>query len=92
MWLVGGENGNNYYNDVWSTTNGTNWTQITAAAPWSGRAGLTHASIVFNAQMWLVGGYSSSGVLNDVWSGQGQGILTNSVPVQLGQFYLFQKQ
>jgi Kelch motif protein len=93
MWVVGGQSGvSSFYNDVWSTSDGTNWTQVAATSPWNARAALEFASVVFNGQMWLLGGYGSSGALNDVWYGQGPSALTNSVPVQLGQFYLFQKQ
>jgi hypothetical protein len=83
-WVLGGGSA---VNDVWSSTDGTNWTEATPAAPWSARNGM--AAVVFNGEVWVLGGYAGS-ALNDVWSMQGGG--TNNVPVQLGQFYLFQKQ
>lgn len=32
-----------FFNDVWSSPDGVTWTQLTAAAPWEGRAGLSAA-------------------------------------------------
>ncbi len=43
---------------------GSNWTQVTAAAPWSARWG--QAGVEFNGQMWLLGGRDP--FHNDVWS------------------------
>jgi N-acetylneuraminic acid mutarotase len=74
--------------DVWSSSDGTNWTQVASAAPWSSRTG--HAVVVLDGQMWVLGGSDFSSYFKDVWSSQNG--TTNSVPVQLGQFYLFQKQ
>jgi hypothetical protein len=47
-------------NDVWSSADGVNWTQVTANAPWSPGDG--HASLVFNDKIWVIGGN------RDVWS------------------------
>jgi hypothetical protein len=95
MWVFGGYSGysNSTVNDVWSSSDGTNWTEVTAAAPWGARGYFT--AVVFNGQMWVLGGsvYWNSAFTNDVWSTTGAiTTATNNVPVQLGQFYLFQKQ
>src|SRR5690606_34849205 len=47
---------------------GINWTQETAAAPWTARA--YHASVVFNNRMGVFGGWNQSipQAFNDVWS------------------------
>jgi hypothetical protein len=87
MEVLGGNSGGG--NDVWSSPDGTNWTEVTSAAQWSARA--QFGSVVFNNQMWVFGGYNGSSYFNDVWSSTGA-TTTNNVPVQLGQFYLFQKQ
>ena len=68
MWILGGLNnpsGSNPFNDVWSSVDGTNWTQVTGTAPWGGRYG--HAAVVFNGMLWVLGGNNGS-LLNDVWS------------------------
>jgi hypothetical protein len=47
--------------DVWTSTDGTHWTQVTAAAPWSPREDAN--VLVRGGSMYLVGG----GALADVW-------------------------
>ena len=34
-----------FFNDVWRSTDGVTWEQMTAAAPWEGRAGLSAAAL-----------------------------------------------
>ena len=43
-----------FFNDVWSSTDGVNWTELTSEAGWSGRAGLS--AIVFNDEIYVIGG------------------------------------
>lgn len=56
------------YNDVYSTSDGVRWTQVTPAAAWSPR-GLIMGSVVFDSAMWVVGGgtYDLRTFNNDVW-------------------------
>ncbi|CAK4219683.1 unnamed protein product [Aphanomyces euteiches] len=60
-----------YMNDVWTSSDGQRWTQLTASAAWSGRG--EHAMAVWQNQMWLLGGRtgdtdeSSQVLLNDIW-------------------------
>jgi hypothetical protein len=42
-------------NDVWSTTDGINWTRVTEQASWAPR-GLIHGTAVFGGKMWVIGG------------------------------------
>jgi hypothetical protein len=63
-----------FYNDVWSTEDGVNWTQVTAHAGWSPR-GMIGGGAVFNGRMWILGGgtYDTPSTPtrefhNDVWS------------------------
>ena len=67
MWVIGGGNWSTgaYCNDVWYSSDGTNWTLATASAGFSPRIFLT--SLVFDNKMWVIGGRSSSGNVNDVW-------------------------
>ncbi len=61
MWVFGGcysDNSFKKYNDVWSSSDGVTWTQVTSAAPWDARYG--HASVVFNDKMWIIA--------KDAWS------------------------
>lgn len=51
--------------DVWLTSDGVNWTQATAAAPWAARSGA--AAAYFQSAFWLFGG-ANGGAFNDAWS------------------------
>jgi len=72
LWIMGGfstAGAGKHFNDVWSSTDGTNWTQETASANWSVRE--SHELIVFNNKLWLMGGAGSGGYTdtkNDIWS------------------------
>jgi hypothetical protein len=79
MWVMGGINseigGNGGYHDVWSSSDGANWTEATAGAQWAGRADAS--TVVFNNKMWIIGGDNFAGfngpndagiIYNDVWS------------------------
>ena len=58
VWLFGGSS----KNDVWSSTDGANWTLVNASAGWSARDG--HEALVYDNKMWVLGGDNK----NDVWS------------------------
>ena len=62
MWVMGGYDGS-YYNDVWSSSDGTSWNSATAG--WSKRC--SFGVVVFDNKMWVMGGYDGSDHLNDVW-------------------------
>jgi uncharacterized repeat protein (TIGR01451 family) len=83
MWLMGGStpapgkgysdpNGLGYpdidmNNDVWSSTDGVNWTRVTAHAPWTGRMWFETQS--YAGRLWIVGGYDNDSYQNlgDTW-------------------------
>jgi hypothetical protein len=80
LWIFGGYNpgemkGDTYYEDVWNSSDGIAWEQVTEAAPWNGRRG--HTVNVFDdgtgEAIYLIGGFTvneSSGYreyTNDVW-------------------------
>ncbi|HET7630439.1 MAG TPA: hypothetical protein VFK03_03630, partial [Candidatus Saccharimonadales bacterium] len=68
MWVMGGATGGafpTYLNDVWSSSDGVNWTRATASAGWAGRTSAYH--FVYDNKMWIAGGYDGSGLLHDVW-------------------------
>lgn len=68
IFIIGGDTGAGvYFNDVWSSYDGTTWTQIVAGAPWGQRA--FQRAVVFNNKIWVMGGSDMSGAFyNDVWS------------------------
>jgi len=67
MWVFGGckDYSAEFYNDVWHSSDGVDWTRATAAAPWSKRA--SHTSVEFAGKMWIIGGGTVSTYRNDVW-------------------------
>ena len=67
LWVIGGFDGIDYLNDVWSSSDGKSWTRETAAASFGARSG--HACVVYDGKIWLTGGYSEvSGLFDDVWN------------------------
>lgn len=54
IWLMGGFDGKNYYNDVWNSSDGVRWTRVAEKAPWSPRN--VGAAVVFKDRMWMIGG------------------------------------
>lgn len=70
MWVIGGliEPTTDDYeavNDVYSSTDGITWTQVTGSAAFSARG--AQGAAVFNNQMWILGGSDLTNNLYDVW-------------------------
>lgn len=72
LYIIGGAKvvagSNEILGDIWRTTDGTTWTQVTADAPFIHRAG--HRAIVYDGALWITGGTWLSPeeeFLNDVW-------------------------
>jgi len=65
MYVIAGNN-TTAHTEVWSTSNGTVWTQNTnnAADAFFGRGG--HRAVVFNNAIYVIGGEATT-KLNDVW-------------------------
>jgi hypothetical protein len=70
LWAIGGAGPSDvYYNDVWSSTNGARWTQVTAAAVFVPRK--HHSSGAFNGRLFIFGGSNGSSweqPMNEIWS------------------------
>jgi hypothetical protein len=77
MWIMGGWyngrlEGHSASNEVWSSTDGVNWLQVSKAAGWSPR--IAAGAVVFKDRMWILGGTENyyfgddSSPKNDVWS------------------------
>jgi len=60
IWLLGGGKPEGVFdrivqsNDVWYSSDGAEWTEATATAPWAAREG--HASVVHQDMLWILGG------------------------------------
>lgn len=69
MWLIGGfQSGLDSRNEIWNSTDGINWTEVTTSTVFSARH--FFGATVFNNKMWVIGGTSGSSTvgMNDVWS------------------------
>jgi hypothetical protein len=54
IWLLGGFDGKNYYNDVWSSSDAAHWTRVAATTEWSPRN--IRSTVVFKNRIWIIGG------------------------------------
>lgn len=53
-------------NDVWSSADGVNWTQVTSDAPWSRR--MWFSCVAYRDRLWVLGGWNrEDGNFGDVW-------------------------
>ncbi|MFN7926023.1 MAG: hypothetical protein U0Q16_38350 [Bryobacteraceae bacterium] len=77
MWIMGGWYkgrlpGHSASNAVWSSTDGSHWTQVTPHAGWTPR--ISAALVEFRGRMWILGGTEDyyfgdrNSLKNDVWS------------------------
>ena len=66
IWVIGGYDGTNRLNDVWSSSDGTNWSMASGGS-FLAREG--HGLVVLGGKMWIIGGYGGGTTFyNDVWS------------------------
>ena len=73
--IIGGPPQRIYFNDVWKSKKGDEWTQVTSSAPWEARAGAV--VVVKDDYMYLIGGengfvceplpFCTPPYFNDVW-------------------------
>jgi len=74
MWVIGGYcyafgHPTIRYSDVWSTTDGSNWTLVTDNAPWGERS--SGEVVIYENKMWLMGGYTEADTWkNDIWTSE----------------------
>ncbi len=80
LWLIGGylyDTKNQAYgeqNDVWTSTDGIQWTQVTPSATWPLRRSSGFSSAVFEDKLWIMGGdiYDSATAqwttFSDIWN------------------------
>jgi hypothetical protein len=66
MWVIAGATApgcpslgpSAFYNDVWFSSDGVNWTAATTNAPFAARSHVF--ATVFNNQIWIMGGYNAT--------------------------------
>lgn len=54
MWLMGGYDGAQYYDDVWNSPDGVHWTRVVEHAGWSPRN--IDMTVSFKNKLWIIGG------------------------------------
>ncbi len=80
MWTMGGLNGNGdvtyghkikyweapYFNDIWTSDDGANWSRVAEHAEWSPRRSMS--VVLFKGALWMFGGWGPiNGYAKDVW-------------------------
>jgi hypothetical protein len=66
LFVIGGTyDGTNGLRDIWSTSDGENWVQLSGAAPWGQR--WHQEAVVFNNRLYIMGGVNNGVFFNDVW-------------------------
>jgi len=103
IWVMGGQTlppfapaEDAFYNDVWCSEDGVDWTQVAANAAWPPR-GMIGGNVVFQGRMWILGGgtydtphYPNRLFFNDVWSsadGVDWEMSLNSAPWEPRQYH-----
>lgn len=71
IWLIGGVTNKGMHNetvlnDIWSSIDGNNWTQIIEPASFNPRYG--HGMVALHGKLWIIGGRQNHTAMNDVWS------------------------
>src|SRR5215813_11687109 len=67
IWLMGGFDGKNYFNDVWSSSDAVKWQRVTEKTPWTPRS--NPSVFVFQDRIWLLaGGIIDGPISEEVWS------------------------
>lgn len=87
LWVIGGES-SGYLDDVYSSSDGTNWTQVRANGAGSGFGGrMEHGAVVYNNKLWVMGGYNGAW-LSTVYSSTDGATWTaeTSMPAGLANF------
>jgi hypothetical protein len=72
LWVVGGGITSYHpfkaYNDVWNSTDGKTWAQVTDRAPWPPR--IWNSTVAYKNRLWMMGGFRAEPAFanfNDVW-------------------------
>ena len=67
IWVLGGwtNNPSKNWGDVWSSTDGREWTQLRSNVVWKARH--EHSTYVFRDKIWVAGGHAQP-LNSEVWS------------------------
>lgn len=67
LWIIGGRSGNNSKNEIWTSSNGNEWTQVTPVGNFFGAIN-SHQVVVFKDKLWVIGGVNNGSGIQDIWS------------------------
>ena len=87
LWVIGGRDGTDYYDDVWwSADDGKTWNKVEKAADpadrFSARSG--HQVVAHDDKLWVIGGWDSADHYDDVWWSADDGKTWNKVEKAAG--------
>lgn len=54
IWMIGGYDGREYLNDVWTSDNAVTWNRVATSSPWTPRT--VRSIVVYNKEIWVIGG------------------------------------
>lgn len=78
LYLIGGFDGTNPLDDVWTSTDGYTWTQVTVTTPFTTRYG--HTAVVFDSKIFIILGHGRT----DVWESSDGGVVWTQSVVNAG--------
>ena len=75
LYVIGGSNGPDNFNDVWESSDGTSWTHLNASAAtgdtFSGRS--EHSAAVLGDAVYVIAGSRGGATRNDIWKSTNTG-------------------
>lgn len=67
LYIIGGQNAASRFNEIWKSSDGINWTQVTTTGPIFSPRSL-HTSTVFNGKVFVIGGVDAAyAPIDDIW-------------------------
>ncbi len=74
MFVIGGNDGSQIFDDVWKSRNGKDWEPVNTNSSPTFSARYDHQVVVKDDAIYLIGGNDGSQRLNDVWESQDDGV------------------
>ncbi len=67
LWVIGGRSGSSSKNEIWTSSDGSTWTQTTVNGNYFNSIN-GHQLVVFNNKLWVIGGVNNGAGIVDIWS------------------------
>ncbi len=65
IYVLGGRNVSTRYNEIWRSSDGVTWSQVTTSGVFSPR--YAHSATVYNGRVWVGGGLGTAGPEGNLW-------------------------